>query len=139
MKRWPPGSTATEPAFTSSVRTSSLPRQTPMMSTPSVTVTMWPSSAAAHREWPSACPIVSTVPVRGRVASAANLLANDAPPTAAADANRTAATARRRSRSALQLLDWVAGKPERAHRARRRKSAASAGALPFLELFSKRS
>jgi thiol-disulfide isomerase/thioredoxin len=83
---------------------------------------------------------------RGRIASAANLLANNAPPTAAADANRTAAnrtaaaaTARRRSRSALQLLDWVAGKPERPRRARRRKSAASAGALPFLELFSKRS
>ena len=81
---------------------------------------------------------------RGRVASAANLLANDALATAAADvnrtaaANRTAATARRRSRSALQLLDWVAGKPERPRRVRRRKSAATAGALPFLELFSKR-
>ena len=44
--------------------------------------------------------------------------------------HRTAATARRRSRSALQLLDWVAGKPEKPRRARRRKSAASAGAAP---------
>ena len=58
---------------------------------------------------------------RGRVASAANLLANDAPPIAAArrqpHRRRQSHAPRRRavrSRSALQLLDWVAGKPEQA-------------------------